>query len=53
MNTRKPPIPITDPKFVYVPSHRTDIRETFRLARARMAAEQVTNVKPMRKREGK
>lgn len=43
----KPPVPITDPRFVYVPSHQTDIRETFR--RARATQPKPNNVKPIRK----
>ncbi len=30
----KPTIPITDKRFVYVPAHATDVRETFRRIRA-------------------
>jgi hypothetical protein len=30
----KPPIPLTDPRFVYTPSYLTDIRKTFAKARA-------------------
>ncbi len=26
---KTPPIPLTDPRFVYVPSYKTDIRERF------------------------
>lgn len=33
----KPPIPITDPRFVYTPSHATDVRVRFNRERARLA----------------
>lgn len=32
-----PPIPLTDPRFKYVPSDLTDIRQTFKRVRAEMA----------------
>ena len=38
----KPTISILDPRFKYVPSHKTDIRRTFRKARllAKISAKQ-------------
>lgn len=29
----RPVVPITDPRFVYTPSHKTDVRERFRLVK--------------------
>jgi hypothetical protein len=36
----KPRIPITSKDFVYRQAHKTDVRETWRLARERDAAQQ-------------
>lgn len=38
-----PTIPITDPRFVYTPSHQTDIRKLF----ARVKREQERGVDPL------
>lgn len=40
----KPPVPIYDKRFVYVPSHQTDIRVTFAKARAQMKQKPVKRV---------
>ena len=37
-----PPLRITDPRFAYVPAFRTDVRETFARARARMPVPGIT-----------
>jgi hypothetical protein len=39
-----PPLRITDPRFTYVPAIRTDLRETFARARARMPVPRITVV---------
>lgn len=39
---KRPPIPLTDPRFVYVPSVATDVRKTFAKAREQMAKTQPT-----------
>jgi hypothetical protein len=33
----KPRLPITDPRFLYVPAMRTDVRETWKRAREEQA----------------
>lgn len=42
----KPRVPITDPAFRYVPSHKTDVRETFE----RIKREQPKNVIPLKEK---
>ena len=37
-----PPLRLTDPRFAYVPAIRTDVRETFARARARMPVPGIT-----------
>ena len=37
-----PPLRITDPRFAYVPAIRTDVRETFARARARLPVPGIT-----------
>ena len=37
-----PPLRLTDPRFSYVPAIRTDVRETFARARARMPVPGIT-----------
>ena len=37
-----PPLRLTDPRFAYVPAIRTDVRETFARARARMPIPGIT-----------
>ena len=46
----KPAIPITDARFEYVPSVRTDIRKTFARIRAELAKVKPSNVKPLSKK---
>jgi len=43
---RVPAIPITDPRFNYVPSAKTDIRDTFRRAKEQMEKEKEPNLIP-------
>jgi hypothetical protein len=43
---RVPKIPLTDSRFNYVPSAKTDIRDTFRRVRAEMVGGQDSN-KPL------
>jgi hypothetical protein len=43
---RVPKIPITDNRFNYIPSAKTDIRETFRRVRAEMVGGQ-ESLKPL------
>jgi hypothetical protein len=38
----QPRLRITDPRFAYVPAFRTDVRETFARARARMPVPGIT-----------
>jgi hypothetical protein len=40
-----PPLRITDPRFAYVPAIKTDVRETFARARARMPLPGITLLK--------
>jgi len=43
---RMPAIPITDPRFQYVPSAKTDIRDTFRRAREQMQTQKEPILSP-------
>jgi hypothetical protein len=43
---RVPAIPITDPRFNYVQSAKTDIRDTFRRAKEQMEKEKEPNLIP-------
>lgn len=45
----KPPIPLHDKRFQYVPSHQTDIRKTFAKARRAMVKSDAT-VTPITRR---
>jgi len=47
----KPAIPLTDPRFAYVPAHQSDIRKTFERVRAEQeqARAQSAKVAPIRK----
>lgn len=44
----KPLVPLTDPRFLYVPSHKTDIRQTFERVRAQQT--QPANVRPIKRK---
>ena len=41
-----PAIPITDPRFQYVPAAKTDIRDTFRRAREQMQTQKEPILSP-------
>ncbi len=45
----KPAIPLTNPRFRYVPAARTDIAKTFARVRREQKSEAQTNVRVLRK----